>query len=267
MFLVDKNRHPRDSRVSFDEPTHTYSIDGSSVGICSVTTLIHRHFPHFNPDEVIHKMRNSRNGIPERYAKMTNEQIKEQWDESGKEASGKGTMLHKRIELFYNNELDKLEIDNDPIAKEYSYFLAFNETIKDRLEPYRTEWSIFRKEINLAGQLDMLYKIKNVDGSDTGTFALYDWKRSKEIKFENSFEKGLGVLSHLDHCNFVHYSIQLNIYKRLLETLYDISVREMCLVILHPDNESFKLFPVVEMKREINLIFKERKREILKKDE
>jgi hypothetical protein len=205
-----------------------------------------------------------------------NNQIKQLWNENGKEASGKGTMLHKRIELFYNDEYQPSEYPSedpseypseypsekpseDPIAKEFSYFLAFNKTIKDRLEPYRTEWSIFRKELNLAGQLDMLYKIKDEYGADTGTFALYDWKRSKEIKMENSYEKGLGILSHLDHCNYVHYSIQLNIYKRLLETLYDIHVAEMCLVILHPDNESFRTIPVAEMKREINLIFKHRK--------
>jgi hypothetical protein len=202
-------------------------------------------------------MRNSRNGMPEKYARMTNSQIKELWNENGKEASAKGTMLHKRIELFYN---DIETSDELTIAKEFSYFLAFNETIKNRLEPYRTEWSIFRKELNLAGQLDMLYKIKREDGSYTGGFALYDWKRSKEIKMDNSYEKGLGVLSHLDHCNYVHYSIQLNIYKRMLETLYDIQVDEMCLVILHPDNESFITIQVNEMKREINMIFKERKK-------
>jgi hypothetical protein len=260
MLLSTKNPHPRDSRVTFDEPTHTYSIDGSSDGICSVTTLIHQHFPHFNADEVILNMRNSRNGMPEKYARMTNAEIKHLWNENGKEASGKGTMLHKRIELFYNNEYDlSNDPSNDPIAKEFSYFLAFNDTIKDRLEPYRTEWSIFRKELHLAGQLDMLYKIKDKDGSDTNTFALYDWKRSKEIKMDNSYEKGLGILSHLDHCNYVHYSIQLNIYKRLLETLYGIKVAEMCLVILHPDNDSFRTIPVTEMKTEINLIFKHRK--------
>lgn len=257
MLLSSKNSHPRDSRVTFDEPTHTYSIDGSSDGICSVTTLIHQYFPHFDPDDVILKMRNSRNGMPEKYARMTNSQIKELWNENGKEASGKGTMLHKRIELFYN---DIETADELTIAKEFSYFLAFNETIKHRLEPYRTEWSIFRKELNLAGQLDMLYKIKREDGSYTGGFALYDWKRSKEIKMDNSYEKGLGILSHLDHCNYVHYSIQLNIYKRMLETLYDIQVDEMCLVILHPDNESFITIQVNEMKREINMIFKERKK-------
>jgi hypothetical protein len=51
------NEHPRDSRITFDESTHTYYIDGSSENVISVTTLIHSYFPKFNADDVIKKMR------------------------------------------------------------------------------------------------------------------------------------------------------------------------------------------------------------------
>lgn len=257
-YLSTLHPHPRDSRIVFDEPTHTYSIDGSSEGIISVTTLIHAHFPHFDADTVIQNMRNGRNGLPEKYKGMTDEQIKQQWSDSGKEASGQGTRLHKSIELFYNDDLNYI-YEEQP--KEFHHFLAFHETIKHRLTPYRTEWSIFRTELGLAGQLDMLYSINGADGK----YALYDWKRSKEIKMENRYEKGKGGLSHLDHCNYSHYSIQLNVYKRLLETLYGLSIVEMCLVILHPDNDSFITIPVYEMKKEIDYIFKERKAAFSKK--
>jgi ATP-dependent exoDNAse (exonuclease V) beta subunit len=257
-YLSTLHPHPRDSRIVFDEPTHTYSIDGSSEGIISVTTLIHAHFPHFDADTVIQNMRNGRNGLPEKYKGMTDEQIKQQWSDSGKEASGQGTRLHKSIELFYNDDLNYI-YEEQP--KEFHHFLAFHETIKHRLTPYRTEWSIFRTELGLAGQLDMLYTINGEEGK----YALYDWKRSKEIKMENRYEKGKGGLGHLDHCNYSHYSIQLNVYKRLLETLYGLSIVEMCLVILHPDNGSFITIPVYEMKKEIDYIFKERKAAFSKK--
>jgi len=257
-YLSTLHPHPRDSRIVFDEPTHTYSIDGSSEDIISVTTLIHAHFPHFDADTVIQNMRNGRNGLPEKYKGMTDEEIKQQWSDSGKEASGQGTRLHKSIELFYNDDLNYI-YEEQP--KEFHHFLAFHETIKHRLTPYRTEWSIFRTELGLAGQLDMLYTINGEEGK----YALYDWKRSKEIKMENRYEKGKGGLSHLDHCNYSHYSIQLNVYKRLIETLYGLTIVEMCLVILHPDNDSFITIPVYEMKKEIDYIFKERKAAFSKK--
>lgn len=246
--LSEKNKHERDDRISFDEKTHTYYVDGSSDGIISVTTLIHHHFPKFDADNVLKKMKNKK----EKYPNMTDEDIKKIWSDNGKNASENGTKLHKMIENYYNS------IDNnkkDEESTEYQYFLKFNESIKDIFIPYRTEWSIFDGSIDLAGQVDMLYKKKD------GTYALYDWKRVKEIK-KNSFEKGIGKLSHLDHCNYIHYSIQLNIYKRILETRYDIKVSEMCLVVLHPENNDYLLEKVNDMSKIIDIIFKERELEI-----
>jgi len=248
------NPHLRDSRITFDEPTHTYTIDGSSDKVMSVTTMIHSYFPHFNANETIKKMRLK--GMPEKYKDMTDDEIKKLWNDNGKESSSNGTQLHKSIELFYNGDIDY--IYNDVIPKEFNHFLKFNESIKNRLKPYRTEWSIFRKDLFLAGQLDMLYEIIDKPGE----FALYDWKRSKEIKFENKFEKGFDGLKHLENCNYIHYSIQLNIYKRILETLYNINVKEMTLVILHPDNDTFIIINVYEMSKEIDFLFKDRKKKI-----
>lgn len=242
------NEHPRDSRITFDESTHTYYIDGSSENVISVTTLIHSYFPKFNADDVIKKMRIK--GLPEKYKDMSDMDIKKSWNDNGKVSSSSGTKLHKSIESFYKENQEDHE-------KEFIYFLQFHDSIKDRLQPYRSEWSIFRNDLKLAGQLDMLYKVIDKD-----EYVLCDWKRSKEIKFENKFEKGLNGLKHLDHCNYNHYSIQLNIYKRILETLYDLKIVDMFLVVLHPDNDTYHIVQINEMKKEIDYIFKDRKKSI-----
>lgn len=242
--LSEKNKHERDNRISFDEKTHTYYVDESSEGIISVTTLIHKHFPKFDSDAILKKMKNKK----EKYPNMSDEQIKKSWSDNANNASKNGTKMHKMIENYYNcidNE------KNDENLTEFKHFLNFNSKIKDKFEPYRTEWSIFDGELELAGQVDMLYKKQD------GTYALYDWKRVKEIKKDNPFEKGLGKLSDLDHCNYIHYSLQLNIYKRLLETRYNMKVSEMCLVILHPDNQNYILEKVNNMDKHIDIIFNE----------
>jgi ATP-dependent exoDNAse (exonuclease V) beta subunit len=247
--LSQRNKHERDDRISFDEKTHTYYVDGSSDGIISVTTLIHSHFPKFDSDRVLKIMKNKK----EKYPNMSDAQIKKIWYDNGKNASENGTKLHKMIENYYNSiENDK----NDEKMTDFQHFLRFNESIKYNFIPYRTEWSVFDGTLDLAGQIDMLYK--KIDG----TYSLYDWKRIKDLKKDNSFEKGLGKLCLLDHCNYMHYSIQLNIYKRILETRYDIKVSEMCLVVLHPDNDNYVLEKVNDMCRCIDIIFEERKREI-----
>ncbi len=247
MLLSEKNKHIRDERIQFVEETHSYLVDGTSDGIISVTTLIHHHFPKFDADSVLKKMKNKK----EKYPGMTDTEIKKSWDENGKKASASGTKTHKMIENYYNRiENDK----EDEKSKEYLHFLKFDKEIREKkgFVPYRTEWSIFDGLIDLAGQLDMLYE------KEDGTYALYDWKRVKDIKKENAYENGLGKLKHLPHCNYSHYSLQLNVYKRILETRYEMIVSEMCLVVLHPDNETYILEPVYEMKDEIDYVFKHR---------
>jgi ATP-dependent exoDNAse (exonuclease V) beta subunit len=247
--LSQKNKHERDDRISFDEKTHTYYVDGSSDGIISTTTLIHHHFPKFDSDKILKLMRNKN----EKYPNMSDEEIKMEWQKNGKIASENGTKIHKMIENYYNEIPNK---DEDINLKEFKYFLNFNDSIKDKFDPYRTEWSVFDGNIDLAGQIDMVYKKKD------GTYALYDWKRVKEIKKDNLFEKGLGKLKDLCHCNYIHYSIQLNIYKRILETRYDMKISEMALVIIHPDNNNYMLESIKDMTKYIDIIFNEREKEI-----
>jgi len=249
--LSEKNKHPRDERIQFIEETHSYVVDGSSAGIISTTTLIHEHFPKFDATRVLRMMRNK----SEKYPGMSDQQIKESWEQNGKKASGSGTKMHKMIENFYN---DIKNNEEDCKLKEYTFFLDFDREVRvaKKFEPYRTEWSIFDGDIDLAGQLDMLYK------REDGTFALYDWKRVKDIKTDNQYEKGLGKLKHLPHCNYYHYSLQLNVYKKILETRYDIIVSEMMLVVLHPDNDTYKLHEVFDMGMEIDYIFQHRHKDI-----
>ena len=42
-YLKNKNKHPRDDHISFDEGPHIYTIDGES-DFMSVTTWNHCHF-------------------------------------------------------------------------------------------------------------------------------------------------------------------------------------------------------------------------------
>lgn len=242
--LSEKNKHERDTRISFDEKTHTYYVDGSSDGIISVTTLIHNYFPKFDSDTILKKMKNKH----EKYPNMTDYQIKKIWTDNAILASKNGTKMHKLIENYYNSIENEKTNEN---LTEFKHFLNFHSSIKIRLEPFRTEWSIFDGVLELAGQVDMIYKKQD------GTYALYDWKRVKEIKKDNPFEKGIGKLSDLDHCNYNHYSLQLNIYKRLLETRYNITVSEMFLVILHPDNKNYILEEVYSMDKYIDIIFQD----------
>ena len=57
--LARINAHPRDERITFDEESHTYTIDGSREGWISCTQFIHGFYEEFNADATIKKMMSS----------------------------------------------------------------------------------------------------------------------------------------------------------------------------------------------------------------
>jgi hypothetical protein len=254
--LCHKNYHPRDDRITFTESTHTYTIDGSSKGIISGTGFLHQFFGHFNAKKTIEKMMKSPNWPNSKYYGMTADAIAKQWTDSGKDASTKGTAMHLGIEQFMNGAYDVI-LPEVKESKEFQYFMNFWKDFGDDLEPYRAEWSVFSEAHMLCGQIDMLFRRKS-----DGKFLIYDWKRSREIRTSNEYQKGLAPLDHLDDCNYWHYSLQLNVYRWILEHLYDMEIADMYLIICHPENTNYKRMRLNRMDEEVEAMLACRKRAI-----
>ena len=71
-----------------------------------------------------------------------------------------------------------------------------------------------------------------------GTIQIYDWKRCKSIEYE-AYGDSRAItpcIAHMPDSNYWHYSIQLNMYKMILEEKYGKKVTGLYLVCLHPDN-------------------------------
>ena len=235
--LAIVNVHPRDARIRFVEDTHTYFIDGDSTNIMSTTTFIHSFFGHFDADAIISKMMNSPKWSQSKYYGMTPEEIKKKWSDNGAQASGSGTAMHLAIEQWYNEAYDEI----DPKiydTTEWKYFMRFYRKYKDIYRMYRSEHEVFAEDLRLCGSIDCVF-LRN-----DGKFCLGDWKRSTEIKMENKFQKGYGPCTILDDINLHHYGLQLNIYKWYLETYYGMEIVEMFLIVIHPNNSSFKRYMI-----------------------
>jgi ATP-dependent exoDNAse (exonuclease V) beta subunit len=116
---------------------------------------------------------------------------------------------------------------------------------------------VFKEDIKLAGSIDMIYL------KPDGTLAIYDWKRAKEMKYENSFQSGLPPLDHLPDTNYWHYSLQLNIYRRILEEFYGVVVSELALVVLHPNNDNYRVIMLNRMDDEVTDMFEARRAALL----
>jgi len=96
--------------------------------------------------------------------------------------------------------------------------------------------------------------------NDDGSLSIYDWKRCKKIERFSGFNKSCIAqgAGHIPDTNYWHYTLQLNLYKMILETKYGFVIRDIQLVVIHPDNEIDNYekieLPFVQMKDLIKII-------------
>lgn len=226
--------HDRDAHLTFYPVPHEYRVDGQT-GFTSVTTWVHSHFPKFDgPGAARRKLGKGAS------SEAVNDLVAE-WSEKGKEASSAGTEMHEAIEHYYTQGKDL------PDTKELAMFCDFRDQHKDMV-PYRSEWSVWDMGAKLAGTIDMVYRLPN------GKLAIYDWKRCKQIR-----KAGFGgrcalhpSIDYVPDSNYWHYTLQLNVYRNILERLYGVEVDHCALVQLHPDQVRYRVFKVPNMQQEVS---------------
>lgn len=249
MSLAEKHPHPRDNAITFDAGPHVYTIHGDS-DYTSVTTWLHSHFEKFDADAVASRIIERGTKPGSKYHGMTKSQITASWRANGREASAAGTALHENIERFYNGEEVAPEAKAAP---DYKLFEMFHEA-HFTLRPYRSEWMIWDSELRLAGSIDMLFH------NDDGSLSIYDWKRCKDIQANSKWNKfsHTECISHIPDTNFWHYALQLNVYAALLEKNYGKTIKELRLVVLHPNQTHHRIMVVPWLRDDVTALFAER---------
>jgi len=235
--------HPSGITITFTEEDHKY-VDSRGMPYKSVTTFIHENFPVFDTE-----------GISAKYAAkrgLNQEDVKREWKENGERAAAYGTRVH----AFAEAKLCGYEIPQPTDEMDCASFEAVRAYIENDLLKHNTflesEKIIFSPKLYLSGTIDLLVKDRS------GRLFILDWKTNKELKLGNGYQSGLGCLEHLDDCNFVHYSIQLNLYRRLLEDEgYFRSAKDAGMALLFVRRSpSFKVevYPVDRMDDEIDCL-------------
>jgi ATP-dependent exoDNAse (exonuclease V) beta subunit len=273
--LSERNNHLRDINIQFIENTHTYIIQTDRLNkYTSVTTWIHSMFYQFDTDKTINHIMTSKSWREgHKYWGKTVDEIKELWKINSLCSSQQGTRLHFLIECFMNNhifersyiysnkDLFKKYINEEPPTHndiEWTYFIDFIKSYP-QLIPYRTEWTIYHEDIKIAGSIDMIFK-----NSDE-TFSIYDWKRCKTITKENYYNKYScnKAISYLPDTNYWHYALQLNIYKYILEEKYQLKIKDLILVQLHPENtkHTYELHTLPDLSNEVRLLIENLKKQ------
>lgn len=245
--LAAKNPIPIfDERLAFTESSHTYYLDGQRFSGLSVTSLVKQLFPEepFNGRLVVERYLSSwRTNEAHRYHplvrgkndKDATEAILAEW----KRANELGTLLHRLAELHLNGVPE--EAIPESVLTEYGYLLQWLAD-NPKLEPYRTELSVFGKNekggVILVGQADAVFRNK-----ETGKYVLVDFKRvNKDLSpGAPAFGRvGVGVMAGVDASDFYKYSIQAWLYAVCIERGTDIKIDDCLLLQLHPSLPTYQ---------------------------
>ena len=217
-----------------------------------VCRLLHAYAYDFDPHAAVTAMKGGARWQEKRGSfltatgtEMKDSEIVEMWRSSGQVASARGTLLHWHAEMYLNGRTVE-----HPHSPEFSMFLAIFDVLRSwGLRVFRTEVSLFHNGLCLAGQADALF----VD--DDGAITILDWKRTKMIRFDNSFRTLKEPLSHLPDSNGWLYCLQLNVYKWMIETeLTGLRVAAMYLGQVHPCLPRARLIEVPCMRDELQLV-------------
>lgn len=244
----------QDGKLGFDEEVHRYYLDG--VGeLRSVSSVVGMFFREFDAEAV--SLKKCCGNVVEAA------RLREVWESKGSIASQAGTFLHKQIEDYLNGKqvpdlLCDVEYKGNyvkcretiDISREWSYFKAFERSTP--FVPFRTEWRVFDVDTRMAGTLDF------VCACPDGTYEVYDWKRSCKIDptERNPWANGINGLEHLTDTSYVHYCLQQNLYRYMIEKNYNLKISRMNLVVLHPDLSAYRVVSIPRMEREVAYIVK-----------
>lgn len=217
--------------IHFDEKTHTYT-DNNGQEYMSTTRFIHKFFPEFDKEAMAIKCAQGKN---KKYKGRDPNDIIAEWDKAGAEAIEKGNFVHKAAEIYltkgkrYVSKYKRLCSNVYKFIKNWEYELIESEKI------------LHSPEYLISGTADLLLR------GERG-IVLGDWKTNKEIK-KYGFKNAYPPISHLYDCNFVHYCLQLNIYRWLFESETNEIISEMKL--FHVMDDNIEVYDIPRMDNEV----------------
>ena len=228
--LALANPFPRETRITFDEKQHEYTIDGK-IAPRSVTGLLHAYVPRFEPTRAIMLMRASSRWDEHReqfeaagIETQRDEDIIAHWRFKCEIARARGTLLHYHAEQIANGRTVE-----QPHSPELIQAIRILQELGERgWKPYRTEVNIFHCGLKCAGQPDLLCR------NDKGHVLILDWKRTAKLNFDTSSAAFDYPLSHLPATSYWQYALQCNTYRFMLESEYGFTVDSMWLGVVHP---------------------------------
>lgn len=199
----------------FKEDDHKYESTDENIKWTSVTTLVSKLKEKFDKEKVAKKCSANKKS---KWYKIPPSEILKIWDSETNRALKLGNFYHNTKEE--NLLKNKFIILNDKKIPVYKPII--DPLTGDKVAPFQKlkegiypEHFTYLKSVGVCGQADY---VEVIDGKVNIT----DYKTNKKIEknsyvnWEGMSKKLYSPLSHLEDCNFNHYSLQMSIYMYMI---------------------------------------------------
>lgn len=249
------------TQVKFFEKNHKYTINDEDA-YASVSGILKKYEKKFETERIA-------KSVAERSGKDV-EIVLNEWAYKRDYSCHKGSEFHAFVENFL--ERRKISLDKDAfivflkknksifdqndvdlyyneMAHLINNFLNFYEWWKEDHILLKSEFVVGDKKTKLCGMLDNLSYNKK-----TKKLSIFDYKTNKEIKIDNPRgETLLAPFTHLQDCEHVKYSLQIWLYKLIIERNTPFEIGEGNIVWVS-GKDNYILYPILNLKDEANTI-------------
>ena len=254
------------SHVKFFDKNHTYKIykNPAKESVSGLLKFFEKPFEKEKIAEYVAKR-----------DQKTNEKVLSEWEFAKEYSCHKGSEFHLFVENYFNRKL--ITIDSDALkiffysfSDFYSsestekYYKELAHLIKNFLNFYewwkkdhiliRSEFVVGDEESGICGTIDNLSYNKK-----TKELVIFDYKTNKEIKKRNPRDETfLKPIQYLSHCEYIKYSLQLNLYQYIIEKNSPFKVPKSYIVWV-ANKENYELMETLSLQKEAKMLLEDYK--------
>ena len=220
--------------------THQYVLKrNKNQKFKSVTTVIGQYFKKFDKISISERL----TGEHPEYIHLTPSELRAEWDAT----TQLGTDIHDEIDQYLRNS-------KPPTLRRASIGINWLRLyLKAPLNKVMSEVILYSVELGIAGTVDILVEVPG-----TGAYEIIDWKTGK-LDFESHQGETAPhhITSDLMDCHFEKYTLQLSMYRYLLEKYYGFKIQNQ--VIAHLGEYDCQGYSTPYHKRYIEAIISDQK--------
>lgn len=211
--------------IRFEPEQHRYFIGNQEL--TSVTKTVKRLQKPFDKETVAAKTA-AREG-------KSIQQVLAEWEAKAEKGRNLGTLVHSHIQKILLN-IPGEQISFDPLlslntlAPEITAFNRFWAELQPKVvyDASDIEFIVGDYDLRVAGTVDsMLYN------PETEKYHIWDWKTGK-FELSNRWQNLLPPFDHLEDCQLNVYSLQVSLYRLIIESNTDLELGDSYLVHLSP---------------------------------